>query len=79
MEISDFIKYFADQFDDLEPAEVIPETVIRDLDGWSSMTGLSLLNMIEKKYGVSLDFAELRYAINVRDLFDTIVEKLEAK
>lgn len=75
MEINDFIKKFVDQFDDLELADVTPDTVMRDLEEWSSMIGLSLLNMAEKSYGVTLTFDELRNAITVQDLFDTIANK----
>ena len=75
MEIKEFIENFVDQFDDLELADVTPETVMRDLDEWSSMIGLSLLNMSDKEYGVTLTFEELRQAITVQDLFDTIEKK----
>jgi len=75
MDIQEFIENFVDQFDDLEVAEVKPESVIRDFDEWSSMIGLALLNMAEKSYGVQLTFDELRNAITVQDLFDTIANK----
>lgn len=75
MEIKEFIENFVDQFDDLELTDVTPETVMRDLDEWSSMIGLSLLNMSDKEYGVTLTFEELRHAITVQDLFDTIEKK----
>ena len=75
MDIKEFIENFVDQFDDLELADVTPDTVMRDLDEWSSMIGLSLLNMAEKEYGVTLTFDELRYAITVQNLFDTIASK----
>ena len=75
MEIKEFIENFVDQFDDLEQADVTPETVMRDLDEWSSMIGLSLLNMSDKEYGVTLTFEELRQAITVQDLFNTIEKK----
>lgn len=75
MEIKEFIENFASQFDDLEIEQVEPESVIRDFDEWSSMIGLSLLNMAEKSYGVQLTFDELRNAITVQNLFDTIANK----
>ncbi len=75
MQMKDFIEHFVEQFDDLELSDVTPETVMRDLDEWSSMIGLSLLNMAEKEYGVTLTFDELRYAITVQDLFNTIAQK----
>lgn len=75
MEIKEFIENFVDQFDDLELVDVKPESIMRDFDEWSSMIGLSLLNMAEKSYGVQLTFDELRNAITVQDLFDTIANK----
>lgn len=74
MEIKEFIENFADQFDDTDISEIKPGTVMRDLDEWSSMIGLSLLNMVDNEYGVQLTFDELRNAITVQNLFD-IVEK----
>ena len=75
MEIKEFIENFADQFDDTDISVIKPETVMRDLDEWSSMIGLALLNMAEKSYGVQLTFDELRNAITVKDLFDSIANK----
>lgn len=75
MEINDFIKKFADQFEDTDASEIKAETKFRELEEWSSMTGLSVLNMVDKAYGVSLTFDELRNANTVLDLFNTIAKK----
>lgn len=75
MEINDFIKNFADQFDDTDASEITAETNFRDLEEWSSMIGLSVLNMSEKKYGVTLTFDELKRANTVQELFDVIANK----
>ena len=75
MNIEDFMENFADQFDDTDPSEITAETNFRDLEEWSSMIGLSLLNMSEKKYGVKLTFDELRAAKTVQELFDVIASK----
>lgn len=74
MELENFIKNFTDQFDDTEASEIGAETSFRDLDEWSSMIALSVLNMCENEYGVNLTFDELKTAITVKNLFD-IVEK----
>ena len=70
-----FIKNFADQFDDTDASEITAETNFRDLEEWSSMIGLSVLNMSEKKYGVTLTFDELKSANTVQELFDVIANK----
>lgn len=75
MEIKEFIENFVDQFDDLEVSEVTPNSVMRDFEEWSSMIGLSLLNMIDKEYGVTLTFDELKGAITVQNLYDVVANK----
>jgi len=75
MEIKDFIKNFADQFDDTDASEIKAETVFRDLDEWSSMTGLAILNMCDNEYNVTLTFDELKNAITVQNLFDIVAKK----
>ncbi len=75
MELDKFIKYFADQFDDTDSDEITAETAYHDLDEWSSLTGLSVLNMVEKKYGVALTFDELRNAQTLQELFNTVSAK----
>ena len=77
MEIKEFIKDFADQFDDTEFEECKPETDYReDLDEWSSLTGLAILNMIDKKYGVKLTNSDIKAADTIQSLFDLVASKL---
>ena len=75
MEIKEFIENFADQFDDTDISEIKPETVFRDLDEWSSMTGLAILNMCDNEYDVTLTFEDLKHAVTVQDLFNVIQKK----
>ncbi len=75
MEINEFVKNFADQFDDTDPSEITAETAFHDLDEWSSMIGLSILNMVDKSYGVTLTFDELRHSITVQSLFELVEKK----
>ena len=75
MNINDFIKDFADQFDETEFEEFQPETVYRDLDEWSSLTGLAILNMIDKKYGVKVTATEIKGTTTIESIFNLIQSK----
>ena len=75
MEINEFITNFADQFDDTDLSEIIEETKFRDLEEWSSMIALSILNMIDNQYNVELSFDDMKKAITVKDLFDIVSNK----
>jgi acyl carrier protein len=76
MEINEFIKHFAAQFDDTDLSEFTPETRYRDLDEWSSLNALAVLNMIGKKYQVVLRADEMRQTNTIQELFDLVNSKL---
>ena len=75
MNINDFIRDFADQFDETEFEEFQPETVYRDLDEWSSLTGLAILNMIDKKYGVKITATEIKSTTTIESVYNLILSK----
>lgn len=75
MSIENFIKDFANQFDETEASEFTPETKYRDLDEWSSLTALAVLNMISKKYDIVLKPDEMRCTTTIRELYDVVVSK----
>lgn len=75
MEISEFISIFADQFEDTDVSIFTAETRFRDLEEWSSLTALAVLNMIGKKYTIMLNSEEMRKTNTVQELFDLIQSK----
>lgn len=76
MELNEFVKHFADQFDDTDPSEIEAGTAYHDLDDWSSLIALSILNMVEKKCGVSgLTFDELKSSTTVEDVYNIVQNK----
>lgn len=75
MDIKEFIADLADQFDETELDEFKPETEYRDLDEWSSLTGLAILNMISKKYGVKITANEVKETNTIESLYNLVVSK----
>lgn len=75
MDIHEFIQNFADQFDETEFDEFKPELIYRDLEEWSSLTGLAILNMIDKKYGVKVTASEVKKTSTIQELFDLVLSK----
>lgn len=70
MEIKDFIEKFAEVLDDMDPAQLSPETKFRDLDDWSSIAALGVIAMADEEYGVEISGNELRNAQTIKELFD---------
>jgi len=75
MKKEDFIHNFALQFDETEESAFIFETRFRDLDEWSSLNALAILNMIEKKYGVLLKADDIKNINTIEELFDLVKSK----
>lgn len=73
--MEEFIKQFADQFDDTELSVFNAETHFHDLEEWGSLTGLAVLNMISKKHGVKVTPEELKSCETIQNVYDLIQTK----
>jgi len=76
MEIKDFIKNFASQFDDTDVSLFIPETRFRDLEEWSSFIALSVMAMVDEEYDVKLKGNDMRNAQTIQELFDIVQSQM---
>ena len=76
MGIKEFIKHFAEQFDETKLSDLKPETVFHELDEYSSLIALSIIGMVDEEYGVSLNADEMSAAVTIEDLFNTVNAKL---
>lgn len=72
MEINDFIKNLAEQFDDVELEELTPDVKFKEFDEFSSLTILSIIAMADDEYGVRLKADDVRKADTVQDLFNIV-------
>lgn len=75
MELNDFIKDFADQFEDTDPEEITAEAKFHDFDEWDSLIALAVLNMTEKRYGKKITFDEMKKCETIADLFNLTSSK----
>lgn len=75
MELNEFIKNFAEQFDDTDPSEITAETEFHELDEWSSLTGMSVIAMAKTVYGKTITGKEIRTCETVEALYNLIASK----
>lgn len=73
--MQEFVANFANQFDDTELEMFNFETRFRDLEEWSSLIGLAVLNMIAKKYDIKITPAELRSVETIEALYNLVISK----
>ncbi|CCX57305.1 putative uncharacterized protein [Bacteroides sp. CAG:1060] len=75
MELNDFIKNFAECFDDTDASEITASTEFHELDEWSSLTGMSVIAMAKTIYGKTITGKEIRACETVEALFNLISSK----
>lgn len=74
MEMKEFLKGFAEQFDDLEE-EVTPETEFQELEDWSSLTAMGIIAFAKTAYGKTVTGREVRSCKTAEELFNLINNK----
>lgn len=76
MTLDEFIKAFAAEFDDTPEEQFTPSTNYRELDEWSSLTGLSIISMIDDTFDIGITGADLRKNTTIEELYNLIQSKL---
>lgn len=77
MELQKFIEDFASEFEDTEIEEFAADTKYRDLDEWDSLLGLSIIGMVNNKYGVKVTGEEVKNAGTIEGLFNIVKSKVQ--
>ena len=76
MELNEFIAHFAEQVEETDASAFTPETVFHELDEYSSLIALSIIAMIDEEYDVQISGNEMRSAVTIEDLYNTVKSKL---
>jgi acyl carrier protein len=75
MELNEFVKHFAEQFDET-PADVFnPSTVFKNLEEWGSLIALSIIAMVDEELDIRITGADIRSSDSIEDLFLLIKSK----
>jgi len=74
MNLDDFIKKMAEQFEDADAVNFNADTEYKTLDEWSSMMVLSIMAMIDNEYKVQIKGTTIRNADTIGDLYNAVKE-----
>ena len=74
--LDEFVELFAEQFDFTDPSSITSSTIFHDLDEYSSLIALSIISMVDDEYGVTLSGNEMKAAVTIEDLFNTVKAKI---
>ncbi len=74
--LEEFVKLFAEQFDETDASEIKADTNFRDLDEWSSLIGLSIIAMVDEEFDVTLRGDDMRKANTPAELYEIVKSKM---
>ncbi len=72
MNIDTLIKQIEDEFDDLKPGVLKPDSQFRDTFEWNSINALILIAMVKTEYDVALTADDLINSKTVHDIYSII-------
>jgi acyl carrier protein len=75
-DIQQFIQHFTEQFEEPLEAKPLPETLLRNVEGWSSLQALIIVASFDWEYGVTVSSVELEQVKTIKNLYDLIVSKM---
>ena len=74
IDFNEFVALLKEQYLD-DVGEIYKENKFRELPGWDSMTGMTILLMIEENYKLKIDNDQFKKLNTINDLYIFINEK----
>ncbi|MBR3944443.1 MAG: hypothetical protein IKK15_05040 [Akkermansia sp.] len=75
MSLENFIKDFAELFDDTDSSEIQATTIFQELEEWSSLIAMTLVAYAKTEFNISLSGKEIKECKTVEDLYKIIASK----
>ena len=76
MTIEEFIAKLEEEFDDMKPGILKPESIFREKFEWNSINALILIALIKTEYDVAINAEDIQSSKSVLDLFDIIKSRI---
>lgn len=76
MKIEDFITRIEEEFDDIEPGTLKPESIFREVFEWNSINALILIALVKTEYDVAINAEDIANSKTVADIYWIIESKV---
>lgn len=73
--IDKFIKLVEDEFDDLEPGIMKPESKFKEVMEWNSINALIFVALVKTEFDVDVNADDLIKSQTVLDLYNLVAER----
>lgn len=72
MNIEDFIIRIEEEFDDITPGTLTPESIFREVFEWNSINALILIAMVKTEYDVAINAEDIASSKTVEDIYSIV-------
>lgn len=76
MKIEDFIARIEEEFDDIAPGSLKPESVFREVFEWNSINALILIALVKTEYDVTINAEDIATSKTVNDIYRIIESRV---
>jgi acyl carrier protein len=77
MNIDEFIKHIEDEFDDLKPGVLKPDSHFREAFEWNSINALIMIAMVKTEYDVTMTAEDLINSKTVQDIYNIVESRVK--
>ena len=77
MKIEDFIARLEEEYEDLTPGSLKPDSVFREVFEWNSINALILIAMVKTEYDVTINAEDIATSKTVEDLYRIIQARVQ--
>lgn len=74
--LEEFVRLFAEQFDETNHEVFSGDKNFREIDEWSSVIALSVIAMVDEEFDVILTGDDIKKANTITDIYNAILAKL---
>ncbi|MCD6111995.1 MAG: acyl carrier protein [Bacteroidales bacterium] len=73
--MEEFIKKIEEEFEDIEPGKLKPESNFREMFDWNSINALIIIALVKTEYDVVINAEDIASSKTVSDLYNVIESK----
>ncbi|MCX6256906.1 MAG: acyl carrier protein [Bacteroidia bacterium] len=75
MNVEEFIHKIEEEYEDLQPGKMKPDSEFRKLLDWNSINALIMISLIDTEYDVQINADDIQKSITVNDLFEKVKKR----
>ena len=77
MKIDDFIARLEEEYEDIKPGTLRPQSVFREVFEWSSINALIMIAMVKTEYDVTINAEDIASSKTIEDLYKIIQARVQ--